>query len=115
MEKVFENMKGKLLSDSEYKMRQKSLAGRPNPTLEDKETNKVSICDMACPQEDNIEAQVKEKLDQYQQLAFNPILTGQNLSYFYRGGLFAPPLFIFSMPLCIAMKLCTHMHEPFVI
>ena len=68
--KVLENDKGKLVWDFEYKMRQSSLARRPDLTLEDKERKRVWICDMACPQESNIEAKVKEKLDKYQQLAF---------------------------------------------
>ena len=68
--KVFENMKGKLVWDFEYKLRQSSSARRPDLTLEDKETTRIWICDMACPQENNIEAKVKEKLDKYQQLAF---------------------------------------------
>ena len=68
--KVFENMKGKLVWDFEYKLRQSSSARRPDLTLEDKERKRIWICDMACPQENNIEAKVKEKLDKYQQLAF---------------------------------------------
>ena len=68
--KVLENGKGKLVWDFEYKMRQSSSARRPDLTLEDKERKRVWICDMACPQESNIEAKVKEKLDKYQQLAF---------------------------------------------
>ena len=68
--KVLENDKGKLVWDFEYKMRQSSSARRPDLTLEDKERKRVWICDMACPQESNIEAKVKEKLDKYQQLAF---------------------------------------------
>ena len=68
--KVFENMKGKLAWDFEYKLRQSSSARRKDLTLEDKETKRIWICDMACPQENNIEAKVKEKLDKYQQLAF---------------------------------------------
>ena len=68
--KLFENMKGKLVRDFEYKLRQSSSARRPDLTLEDKETKRIWICDMVCPQENNIEAKVKEKLDKYQQLAF---------------------------------------------
>ena len=68
--KVFENNKGKLVWDFEFKMRQTSSARRPDLTLEDKETKRIWICDVACPQENNIEAKVKEKMDKYQQLAF---------------------------------------------
>ena len=67
---VFENNKGKLVWDFEFKMRQTSSARRPDLTLEDKETKRIWICDVACPQENNIEAKVKEKMDKYQQLAF---------------------------------------------
>ena len=69
-EKVFENMKGKLVWDFEYKLRLSSSARRPDLTLEDKESKRIWICDMACLQENNIEAKVKEKLDKYQKLAF---------------------------------------------
>ena len=68
--KVFENMKGKLVWDFEHKLRLRSSARRPDLTLEDKEAKRIWICVMACPQENNIEAKVKEKLDKYQQLAF---------------------------------------------
>ena len=63
-------MKGKLVWDFEYKLRLRSSARRPDLTLEDKETKRIWICDMACPLENNIEAKVKEKLDKYQQLVF---------------------------------------------
>ena len=56
--------------DFEYKLRQSSSVRRPDLTFEDKETKKIWICEMACPQENNIEARVKEKLDEYQQQAF---------------------------------------------
>ena len=67
---VFENMKGKLVSDFESKLRQSSSASRPDLTLEDRETKRIWICEMAFIQENNIEAKVKEKVDKYQQLSF---------------------------------------------
>ena len=39
-------------------------------TLEDKENEKILLCGMACPQERNIEMKIREKMDKYQQLAF---------------------------------------------
>ena len=45
--KVFENMNGKLVWDFEYKLRQSSSARRPDLTLEDRETKRIWICDMA--------------------------------------------------------------------
>ena len=68
--KVLENDRGKLVWDFEYKMSQSSSARRPDITLEDKKTKRIWICNMACPQENNIETKVKEILDKYQQLAF---------------------------------------------
>ena len=46
------------------------LNGDKWEAFEDRERKRIWICDMACPQENNIEAKVKEKLDKYQQLAF---------------------------------------------
>ena len=68
--KVVENSKGKQLQEFEYKMSQSSAARRPDLTLEDKENKEILLCDMACPQEVNIEMKIKEKMDKYQQLAF---------------------------------------------
>ena len=50
-------------------MRQSSASRRPDLTLEDKENKKILLCDIACPQEGNIEMKIKEKMDKYQQLA----------------------------------------------
>ena len=38
--------------------------------LEDKEKKKIWICDMACPQQRNVETKRLEKLTKYRQLAF---------------------------------------------
>ena len=70
--KFFDNSKGKLLWEFEYKMRQSSTARRPDLTLEDKENKKnkkILLCGMTCPQEGN-KMKVKEKMDKYRHLAF---------------------------------------------
>ena len=54
----------------EYTMSQSSAARRPDLTLEDNENKKILLCDMACPQERNIEMKIKEKMDKYEQLDF---------------------------------------------
>lgn len=59
-------MKGKLVWDFEYKLSQTSSAGRPDLTLEDKETKRIWTCDMSCPRENNNESKVMQKLDKYQ-------------------------------------------------
>ena len=38
--------------------------------MEDKERNKIWICDIACPQQANIAAKRNEKVTKYRQLAF---------------------------------------------
>ena len=43
---------------------------RPDLILEDKKSKKIWICDMACPQQQNIEAKQLEKLTKYTQLAY---------------------------------------------
>lgn len=50
-------------------MRQNNSARRPELTFEDKEMKRIWICDMACSQENKIEAKGKEKLGKKQQLA----------------------------------------------
>ena len=67
---VLENENAKLIWDFEFKMRKTTKARRPDLTLEDKITKKIWICDMACPQEINIEDKRVEKLNKYRQLAF---------------------------------------------
>ncbi|KXJ25611.1 hypothetical protein AC249_AIPGENE6318 [Exaiptasia diaphana] len=47
-----------------------ATARRPDLILEMKEKKKIWICDMACPQQHNIEAKRMEKLTKYRQLAF---------------------------------------------
>ena len=67
---VFENDKGKLVWDFEFNLRKTTTARRPDLILEDKEKKKIWICDMACPQQRNIETKKIEKLTKYKQLAF---------------------------------------------
>ena len=67
---VFENDKGKLVWDFEFNLRKTTTARRPDLILEDKEKKKIWICDMACPQQRNIEIKRIEKLAKYKQLAF---------------------------------------------
>ena len=45
------------------------MARRPDLTLEDNAKKKIWICDMACHQQQNIEAKKLEKLNKYKQLA----------------------------------------------
>ena len=67
---VMENEKGKLVWDFEFHLRKTTTARRPDLILEDKEKKKIWICDMACPQQRNIETKRMEKLTKYRQLAY---------------------------------------------
>jgi hypothetical protein len=67
---VIENNKGKLVWDFEFHLRKTTTARRPDLILEDKEKKKIWICDMACPQQRNIDTKRLEKLTKYRQLAF---------------------------------------------
>ena len=67
---VFENDKGKLVWDFDFNLRKTTTARRPDLILEDKEKKMIWICDMACPQQHNIETKSIEKLKKYRQLAF---------------------------------------------
>ena len=60
----------KLLWDWEHRMRTTSTARRPELTLEDESKKMIYIADMACPYESNIHEKRIEKLQKYQQLAF---------------------------------------------
>ena len=46
------------------------MARRPDLILEDKEKKKIWICDMACPQQQNITTKRLRKLTKYWQLTF---------------------------------------------
>ena len=52
---VIENDKAKLLWDFEFNLRKTTTSRRPDLILEEKEKKKIWICDMACPQQHNIE------------------------------------------------------------
>lgn len=67
---VVENDKFKMVWDFEYKLRKYNKSRRPDLTLEDRDGKHIWLVDMACPQEQNIEAKHREKLNKYQQLAF---------------------------------------------
>ena len=67
---VFENDKGKLVWDFEFNLRKTTTARRLDLISEDNEKKKIWICDMACPQQRNIETKRIEKLAKYWQLAF---------------------------------------------
>ena len=67
---VFENHKAKLVWDFEFHLQKTTTARRPDLFLELKEDKKIWICDMACPQQNNIETKRIEKMTKYRQLAF---------------------------------------------
>ena len=67
---VLENDKDKLVWDFEFHLRKTTTARRPDLILELKADKKIWICDMACPQQNNIGAKRTEKLTKYRQLAF---------------------------------------------
>ena len=65
-----ENSQAKLVWDFEFNLRKKTTSRRPDLILEEKQTKTIWICDMACPQENNIEKTRLEKRTSYSQLAF---------------------------------------------
>ena len=65
-----ENDKGKLVWDFEFHIRKTAAARWSDLILEDKEKKKIWICDMACPQQRNIQAKQLDKLTKYRQLAY---------------------------------------------
>ena len=66
----FENSQAKLVADFEFNLRKTTISRRPGLILEEKEKKSIWICDMACPQENNIEKKRIEKKTNYRQLAF---------------------------------------------
>ena len=64
------NETGKLVRDCEFHLRKATTARRPDLILEDKKKKKIWICDMACPQQQNIRAKRLKKLTKYRQLTF---------------------------------------------
>ena len=67
---ALENCKTKLVWDFEFNLRKTNSSRRPDVILEDKKSKKIWICDMACPQQQNIEAKRLEKLTKYTKLAY---------------------------------------------
>ena len=67
---IFENDRAKLVWDFEFHLRKRTTSRRPDLILELKLERKIFICDMACPQQQNIDVQRLEKLTKYRKLAF---------------------------------------------
>ena len=67
---VLENNKAKLVWDFEFHQRKTTTARRPDLILKLKTDKEIWICDVACPQQNNIGAKRTEKLTKYRQLAF---------------------------------------------
>ena len=65
---VVENRSAKLVSDFEFNLLKKTTSRRPDSILEDKERNKIWVCDMAC--QANIAAKRNKKVTKYRQLVF---------------------------------------------
>ena len=67
---ALENETERLVWDFEVHLRKTTMMRRSDLTLEDKAKKKIWICDMACPQQRNIEAKRLEKLTKYRQLTY---------------------------------------------
>ena len=66
---VIGNDECKLCRDFEYDVRKTKTARQPDVTIEYKNKNKIFLIDMACPSENNVDANHVEKLKKYQELA----------------------------------------------
>ena len=62
---VLESKDAKLVWDFEFHLRKTTTSRRPDLTLEDKQKKTIWICDMACPQERNIETKMNDKRTKY--------------------------------------------------
>ena len=62
--------KVKLCWDFEYRLRKTATARGPDVTIEYKNKNEIFLVDMACPSKSNVDANHAEKLQKYQQIAF---------------------------------------------
>ena len=69
-EMVLENNKAELVWDVEFHLPKSTTARRPDLILELKIDKKIWICDMACPQQNNIGAKRDEKMTKYRQITF---------------------------------------------
>ena len=67
---VLENYHTKLVWYFEFNLRKTTTSRRLDLTLEDKEKQIFWICDMACPQENNIVTKLDEKRTKHRQVAF---------------------------------------------
>ena len=67
---VLENNKVKLVWDFEFHLRKTTTARRLDLILELKTDKKIWICDIECPQQNNIGAKRTKKLTKHRQLAF---------------------------------------------
>ena len=67
---AFENERAKLVWDFEFHLLKMTNSRRPDLILETKEYRKILICDIACPQQQNIDMKRMGKLTKYRQLAF---------------------------------------------
>ena len=67
---VLENSQVKLVGDFEFNSRKTTISRRPDLMLEEKQTKIIWICNMACPQENDIEKKRLEERTSYKQLAF---------------------------------------------
>ena len=66
---VLQNDKAKLVWDFEFHLRKTTTARRPDLILELKIDKKIWICDMGCPQQNNIGEKRAEKATKYRQIA----------------------------------------------
>ena len=62
---VPENGKAKLIRDFQFHLRKTTTARRPDLILEGKKEKLIWVCDMACPQQHNLETKRAEKLMKY--------------------------------------------------
>ena len=68
---ILENSQAKLVWDFEFNLRKTTTSRRPDLILEEKEKKNIWICDMACPQENNVEKKrIEKNKTNYRQLAF---------------------------------------------
>ena len=67
---MLENDKAKLVWDFEFHLQKTTSVRRPDLLLELKIDKKILICNMACPQQNNIGAKRDEKMIKFKQIAF---------------------------------------------
>ena len=67
---MLENERAKLVWNFEFKLRKTTTTRRPDLTIEDKETKKIWVFDMACLQQQHLETIRLEIFTNYRQLAF---------------------------------------------